>query len=98
MNADYQDVMARFTEAGLGRVHEVRVDNFPYSPSTVAHAVMQHFRAQDYDIPRGGFSETHHDSKVQLTKDGALVLLVATRVGDRTRANIVDIAAALAAG
>jgi hypothetical protein len=97
MNADYDDVISQFTQAGLGSSPEVRAE-FNYSPRMVAHAVINHYMAKGYDVPKGGLSETEMDSRVSLKKDGKpAVILVATQVGNRTRANIVDLEHTLAA-
>lgn len=98
METDYQNVMDRFTQAGLDLSYQVSVDDFPHSPTTVAHAVIRHYTGKGYDLPRGGLSQTEGDCRVELKKEGQPgVSLLATRVGQRTRAVLTDLASLLAA-
>lgn len=92
MNNDYQKIIGRFMQAGLGEQHEVRVNDFDESPKIVAGVLIEHYTGKEYSIPRGAIQETEMGSKVNLYKNGfPLVVVTTTRVGNKTRASVVDL-------
>jgi hypothetical protein len=101
MEADYNGIIQRFTEAGLGTKEETKIFDLDYRPSVVVNVLVRHYLGMEgrgYSVPKAGVQDSGDSCQAQLNRGrGCAIVINATRVGDRTRVDVVDLEQAVAA-
>ncbi len=101
MEKDYESILERFTQAGLGTQHETKISDFNYQPGVVVQALVRHYLGKEgagYFVPKAGVQDNGLSCQAQINKGrNCSIVINATRVGNRTRVDVIDLDHAVAA-